>query len=122
MKQDYPTMLGGEIAMKENNMQETYGFPRSSRVSVQDELRILASIGSGPKLIEEISSATKIPAQECRDKVDLLLDLGLVVVEHDSDLYGHELLKIRRASRLMVRPVDMKKRTGRKSLSQKLGS
>jgi len=92
------------MGMKENNENESSDLPRNSNISVSDELRILASIESRPKLIEEISSVTKIPAQECRDKVDLLMDLGLVAVEHDSDLYGHELLKVRRRSRLLVVP------------------
>jgi len=92
------------MVMKENNGNESSGLPRNSDISVSDELRILTLIESGPKLIEEISSATKIPARECRDKVDLLMDLGLVAVEHDSDLYGHELLKVRRRSRLLVVP------------------
>jgi DNA-binding IclR family transcriptional regulator len=90
--------------MKEYSEDDRSGLLGNSSISIPEELKILALIESGPKFIEEIASASKIPPQECRDKVDLLVDLGLVAVEHDSDLYGHELLKIRRAARLLVVP------------------
>jgi hypothetical protein len=73
-------------------------FAKDSRISFP-ELKILASTRSGPKLIEEISSDTNIPPAECRDRIVGLIDLGLLTVEHDSDLYGHELLKVRFVSR-----------------------
>jgi hypothetical protein len=63
------------------------------------ELKILASTRSRPKMIEEISSETHIPPAECRDRIVGLIDLGLLALEHDSDLYGHELLKVRFVSR-----------------------
>jgi hypothetical protein len=64
-----------------------------------DGTRILTSVVSGPKLIEEISSDTGIPLGRCRARIDELMDVGLLEVEHDSDLYGHELVRYRRPSR-----------------------
>ncbi len=64
-----------------------------------DELKILASTEFEPKLIENISQETQIPLEQCRDKIAGLVDLGLLVVEHDSDLYGHEVVRIRHVSK-----------------------
>ena len=64
-----------------------------------DELKILATIESEAKLIENISRDTQIPLEQCRVKIKGLVDLGLLVVEHDSDLYGHEVVKVRRVSK-----------------------
>jgi len=67
--------------------------------SSEDELKILASVGAQPKMIETISEDTQIPLERCRDKIADLVELGLLVIEHDSDLYGHEFVKVRRVSR-----------------------
>jgi hypothetical protein len=63
-----------------------------------EELKILASTKKGPKIIEIISSDTQIPLDECRIKIAGLVELGLLVIDRDSDLYGHEVLKFRRVS------------------------
>ena len=60
-----------------------------------DELMILACTRSGSKLMEEIISQTGVSPERCRDKVSKLVDAGLLVIEHDSDYYGHELVKFR---------------------------
>jgi predicted transcriptional regulator len=70
----------------------------SSKTS-PDELKILASTELEPKFIENISRDTQIPLERCRTEVAGLVDLGLLVVDHDSDLYGHEVVKIRRVSK-----------------------
>ena len=74
---------------------------RNSRGSnaLPDELKILASTESEPKLMENISQDTEIPLERCRVEIAGLVDLGLLVVEHDSDLYGHELVKVRHVSK-----------------------
>jgi hypothetical protein len=69
------------------------------KARTSDELKILASIESEPKLIEKISQDTKIPLKQCHVKIAALVDVGLLVVEHDSDLYGHEVVKVRRVSK-----------------------
>jgi predicted transcriptional regulator len=66
---------------------------------ISEEMKILASTSKGPKLMEEISSDTQIPLVTCTQKVADLIDLGVLIIEHDSDLYGHELVKYGRASR-----------------------
>jgi len=77
---------------------ETRSKPSGDTTYSYDK-KIISSTTSGPKSIEEISSETKIPAKECQDKITDLVDLGILVIEHDSDRYGHELLKVRRAGR-----------------------
>lgn len=64
-----------------------------------EALKILASTASHPKLIEELASDLGTSLVDCRKKVDEMISSGLLVVDHDSDLYGHELLKIRNASK-----------------------
>ena len=66
---------------------------------ISEEVKILASISRRALLIEEISSETDIPLETCRQKVVDLIDLGVMAVEHDSDLYGHEFVRYRLASR-----------------------
>ena len=56
-----------------------------------DELKILASTVSRTKLMEEIVSETGIPSEKCREEVFHLVKAGLLKIDHDSDLYGHEL-------------------------------
>lgn len=63
--------------------------------SSADELKILASARFEPKMIETIAKDTQIPLQRCRDMIEGLVDLGVLVIEHDSDLYGHEFVKVR---------------------------
>ena len=65
---------------------------RKDVVFVSEEARILAST-STPKLLDEISSETNIPLDICEKKVMELVDLGLLTVQHDSDLYGHEFVR-----------------------------
>ncbi|MDG6907870.1 MAG: hypothetical protein JRN20_19025 [Nitrososphaerota archaeon] len=60
---------------------------------VWEEVKILASTSSTPKLMDEISLETNIPLDICEKKVMDLVDLGLLTVQHDSDLYGHELVR-----------------------------
>jgi predicted transcriptional regulator len=75
------------------------GNNREGTSTSPDELKILASTESDAKLIENISRDTQIPLERCRLKINGLVDLGLLVVEHDSDLYGHEVVKVRRVSK-----------------------
>ncbi len=70
---------------------------------IPEELKVLTSISKGPKLMEEISSDAGVPLEACKQKVLDLIGLGLVVIEHDSDLYGHEFLKYRLPSRQKFR-------------------
>ena len=67
-------------------------------ISNETERKILASTIAKAKSIEEISSETRIPLETCREKVLELANLGLLVSENDSDLYGHRIEKYRRAS------------------------
>ena len=62
---------------------------------VSDEVKILGSASKRPKSIEEISTETRISLDKCSEKIIDLMDLGLLIIEHDSDLYGHELVRYR---------------------------
>lgn len=65
------------------------------------ELRILETISTTPKPICEISSETSIAIEECRRVLDDLMDIGLVIERHDSDAYGHEIIRFRRHCRVI---------------------
>jgi hypothetical protein len=84
--------------MSPKNEKERKNDPGSSKNS-PDELKILGSTETEAKMIETISQDTLIPLEECRNKIDSLVDLGLLVMEHNSDQYGHEVVKVRRVSK-----------------------
>ena len=71
---------------------------RKARGLLQEELKILAYTQSEPKWIDVISRETQIPLERCRDEIAGLVELGLLVIERDSDLYGHEVVKVRKVS------------------------
>lgn len=85
------------ISMGNENMKKAGTITKpAENITFSYEMRILASTSSGPKSIEEILSETKIPADECQAKIADLVDLGVLLIEHDSDRYGHEMLRVTR--------------------------
>jgi hypothetical protein len=101
-KRNYPPIRGfqqklasdsrGSTMIKSDENRSDSQKPQATR----DDLRILASIGSDAKSIQEISEIANIPVSSCDRLVVDFVDLGLIVRERDSDLYGHELIKFRR--------------------------
>lgn len=68
------------------------------------DLKVIEVLSSSSvaKSIEEISSEAGTLTQECRRIVDDLIDIGLVSEVHDSDAYGHEIIRFRRRSRAIL--------------------
>lgn len=79
--------------------EETQRRFRVSKDYYSDGTRIITSVISQAKSIEEISQDTGIPRSRCQVRINELVDADLLEAEHDSDLYGHEFIKYRRPMR-----------------------
>ena len=70
-------------------------------IELPEDLAILALLSLAPKSINELSSETKVPMEKCHRLVEWLMDIGLIRAQHDSDAYGHEIIRFVRFSRVI---------------------
>jgi len=79
-------------------------YPGRVTKKAELELSILVMVSSSraPKSLNEISREVRMPEEICRLVLDQLTDVGLLAETHDSDAYGHEILRFKRRSRTIA--------------------
>jgi len=82
---------------KLNNQESLTARSRESEVAPEG-VRVLRLLMLAPKSVYEISFQTGIPLEECHRIIDRLLEVGLIIEQRDSDLYGHQTTRFRRHS------------------------